>query len=123
MNMVDNVRRVQKIGFGRVWKSDVVGNKRNGERGEGGDIIQAAPGGSGVAEAHVAVGYSDERPPTRGVIVSDAAANASTCLTQDKNYTYSTNRRREILNKCDESCNLGYDSDGNIGPFYDAVEE
>ena len=76
----------ESSGLEGTEKSDVVGNRGNGERGEGRGVgyIQAAPGGSGVTEAHAAVGYSAERrPPTRGVIVSEAGDDASTCLTQD----------------------------------------
>ena len=50
---------------------------------EGGGIIQDAPGVSGVYEAHVEVVNSTEITLTRGVIFSEAAANASTCFTQD----------------------------------------
>ena len=58
-----------------------VRNRGNGERREGGGIIQDAPGVSGVYEAHVEVVYSAEITLTRGVILSEAAANASTCFT------------------------------------------
>ena len=122
-NWVNNVRRVQNFGFGRVQKSDVVGNGGNYERWEGGGIIKAMHGGSGVADAHITVCYSAEILPTWVVIVSEEAANASTCLTQDLNYTYSTYWWRKILKMSNEVCNLGYNYDVNIGPFYNYVEE
>ena len=109
----------------RFWEGPdfFVRNRGNGERREGGGIIQDEPGVSGVYEAHVEVGYSAEITLKRGVILSEAAANASTCFNQDSNSMHSTYKRREILNMCDKACALGYDYDGNIGPFYYVTEE
>ena len=45
-------------GLGGSKTIDVVRNRGNGEIGEGGGIIQDAPGGIGISESHVKVGYS-----------------------------------------------------------------
>ena len=81
----------------RVWeghKKWFFRNRVNGEIGEVVGVIKYFPGGIVVVKSYVAVGWSSERHPTSGVIVSVAAANVSLCLTQDSNSKYYIYRQR-----------------------------